>query len=124
MHLITSAENPAPHGHYSHAVVHGGFVFVSGVLGGPLRDGEDAGIEAQARRCLDQIERILRATNAELSQVVKLNVYVRDTAFWSAANVACAERFGAHRPARVIVPVGELRLGSLIEMDAIAAVNA
>jgi len=38
-------------------------------------------------------------------------------------NQVYAETMGAHRPARAVVPVGELHYGYLVEIQAIAAVG-
>jgi 2-iminobutanoate/2-iminopropanoate deaminase len=63
MNIIRSEQVAPPVGHYSHAIVHDGTVYVSGQLGcGPgMTDSEGGDIEAQTRRCLGNIEAILRA---------------------------------------------------------------
>lgn len=121
--IIAPGATP-PHGHYSHAVVHQGTVYVSGILGnGAGRPGEaPPPVAAQARYCLEQIAIILAAAGSSLQHVVKLGVHVADLADWPQVDAICAEMFGDHRPARIVAPCGGgLRLGSCIEMDAIAA---
>lgn len=110
-----------PHGHYVQAIEHAGTVYVSGLLGN--RSDADAGrdIEAQATHCLDELEAILKAAGSSLGRVLKLGVFVNDVAEWPRVNAVCAARFGAHRPARIVVPCGPMRFGSTIEVDAIAA---
>ncbi len=112
-----------PHGHYAQAIVHGGTVYVSGLLGN--RSDADAGrdMAAQAAHCLDELSAILEAAGSGLDLVLKLGVFVSDVGEWPAVNALCAERFGTHRPARIVVPCGPMRFGSLIEIDAIAAVR-
>lgn len=112
-----------PHGHYAQAIVHGGTVYVSGLLGN--RSDADAGrdISAQAAHCLDELSAILDAAGSRLDLVLKLGVFVSDVSEWPAVNALCAERFGDHRPARIVVPCGPMRFGSRIEIDAIAAVK-
>jgi 2-iminobutanoate/2-iminopropanoate deaminase len=112
-----------PHGHYAQAMVHGGTVYVSGLLGN--RSDADAGrdMAAQAAHCLDELSAILEAAGSGLDLVLKLGVFVSDVGEWPAVNALCAERFGDHRPARIVVPCGPMRFGSLIEIDAIAAVR-
>ena len=39
------------------------------------------------------------------------------------AAMAHAEKLGAHKPARTVVPVAQLHYGYLVEMDAIAALR-
>jgi 2-iminobutanoate/2-iminopropanoate deaminase len=53
--------------------------------------------------------------------VLKATVYIADVADWPAFNAIYAERFGAHRPARTVVPVAGLHYGYRVEMDVIAA---
>jgi len=49
---------------------------------------------------------------------------VTDIASWPRVNAVCADFFGDHRPARTIVPVPALHHGFLIEIDAVAALEA
>jgi len=121
--IIAEGATP-PHGHYSHAAVHQGTVYVSGILGnGAGRPGETPPPAAvQARYCLEQIAIILGAAGSSLRHVVKLNVHIADLSDWPEVNAVCAAMFGDHRPARIVAPCsGGLRLGSCIEMDVIAA---
>ncbi|WP_206366262.1 RidA family protein [Sphingomonas flavalba] len=112
-----------PHGHYAHATVHDGTVYVSGILGnGAGVAGVPPPIEAQAAYCLDQIALILAEAGSALDHVLKLSVHVADLGDWPRIDALCGQRFGAHRPARIVVPCADgLRLGSRVEMDAIAA---
>lgn len=119
MRAIHTADASQPHGHYVQAIEHGGTIYVSGLLGNTAEQARD--IEAQAGHCLDHLEAILQAAGSSLSRVLKLGVFVSDLADWPRVNAVCAERFGDHRPARIVVPCGPLRLGSRIEIDAIAA---
>ena len=124
MRSVLCAAATPPHGHYAHATVHGGIVYVSGILGhgAGAADAPPPPVEEQAAYCLDQIALILAAAGSALDHVLKLSVHVADLADWPRIDAVCARRFGAHRPARIVVPCGGgLRLGSRIEMDAIAA---
>ena len=113
-----------PHGHYSQAVVHNGTVYVSGVLGNSEDQhvGADRSIEDQAVNCFDQLRIILEAASSDMAHVLKLNVFVARIDLWPRVNTICETIFNGHRPARIVVPCDEMRLGSLIEMDAVAAV--
>jgi 2-iminobutanoate/2-iminopropanoate deaminase len=113
-----------PRGHYSPAVVHNGFVFVSGQL--PLDSaGKPVGttIDEQMLQCLRNIDEILQASGSSISRVVKATVFVTDIADWPKVNAVFASYFGEHRPARVVVPVGRLIDGILVEVDCIASVK-
>lgn len=121
MRTIHAADATAPHGHYVQAIEHGGTIYVSGLLGNAAGEAQNRSIEEQAAHCLDQLEAILLAAGSSLARVLKLGVFVTDVAEWPRVNAVCAERFGSHRPARIVVPCGPMRLGSRIEIDAIAA---
>lgn len=123
MRAIVAPGARAPHGHYVHAVEHAGTIYVSGLLGNTDEETADRDIAEQAGRCLDQLETILAAAGSSLARVLKLGVFVSDVSEWPRVNAICAARFGEHRPARIVVPCGPMRLGSRIEIDAIAAAN-
>lgn len=112
-----------PHGHYVQAIEHAGTIYVSGLLGNASETDDGRDIEAQAAHCLDQLEAILGAGGSSLNRVLKLGVFVADVSEWPRVNAICAERFGEHRPARIVVPCGQMRFGSRIGIDAIAAAN-
>ncbi|HEX4780438.1 MAG TPA: RidA family protein, partial [Usitatibacter sp.] len=81
------------------------------------------GFEAQARRVIDNVAAILEAAGSGTDLIVKATVYIADVAHWPAFNAIYAEKLGAHRPARTVVPVAHLHYGYLVEMDAIGAVR-
>jgi 2-iminobutanoate/2-iminopropanoate deaminase len=125
MKLIQDASIPTPAGHYSPAVVHNGIVYVAGQLGRvPGSSDVPLTIEAQTRQCLLNAETILKAAGSRRDLVIKSTIYVSDIAHWAAVNTEYAAFFGAHKPARAIIPVGAFRDGFLIEIEMIAAVAA
>jgi len=123
--LVSTAAAPVARGHYSQAAVHGGIVYVAGQL--PIVPSAPetrlASFEEQARRVLDNVIAILEAAGSGADLVLKSTVYITDVAHWPAFNAIYAERFGAHMPARTVVPVAALHYGYLVEMDAIAALR-
>jgi 2-iminobutanoate/2-iminopropanoate deaminase len=54
--------------------------------------------------------------------VLKATIFVSSTDYWAAVNAEYAKFFGAHKPARAIIPVGNFRDGYLLEIELIAAV--
>ena len=124
MKPVTTPAAPAPGGHYSQAIVHGGVVYVAGQLPIDPRTGAPqlGPIEDQTRLVLDNIAAILEAAGSSLEHVLKATVYISDIALWGRVNTVYAEMFGAHQPARAVVPVAALHHGCQIEIDVIAAV--
>jgi 2-iminobutanoate/2-iminopropanoate deaminase len=121
---IQTENAPRPGGHYSQALVHNGLVFVSGQLSIDPRTGEKklGSIEEQSRQALANISAILNAAGSDLGRVLKMTVYISDINLWSKVNEVYREVMGEHRPARAVIPSGELHYGFLIEIEAIAAI--
>jgi 2-iminobutanoate/2-iminopropanoate deaminase len=124
--LIESAQVPVPAGHYSHATVHNGTIYVSGLLpialSSPLPASAD--FEQQVQVVFDNLEAILATARSDLQHVLRTTIYIADIEQWPRVNKLYATRFSAHKPARTVVPVPHLHYGYAIELDAIAAVIA
>ncbi len=125
MKAIQSPEAPLPAGHYAQAIVHNGLVYVSGQLPVDPETGEKhiGSIEEQTSQALKNVAAILKAADSDLGQVIKATVYISDISLWDRVNKVYAEFFGAHRPARAIVPTRDLHFGFQIEIEVIAAVT-
>ena len=126
MEIVSTPFAPPARGHYSQAVVHGGLVFVAGQLpvvpADPGRRLET--FEEQAHQVITNVLEIVEAAGSAADHILKATVYIADISHWPAFNTIYAERLGAHRPARTVVPVAQLHFGYLVEMDVIAAVKA
>ena len=116
---IRSERAPAPLGPYSQARMADGILYVAGQgpldLGGRVRG---ATLEEQARATLDNLKAIVEAAGGNLSDVVKVNVYLADMSDWPRFNDVYREYFQEPFPARTAVQAG-LR-GIRVEVDAIA----
>ena len=122
MRPVSTDGAPAPAGHYAQGVVHGGLVYVSGQL--PVDPegrvvGEDD-VAAQTRQALRNVEAILRAAGSGLDRMVSVTIYITGRRHWADVNRVYAEILGAHRPARAVIPVPEIKPGCLVEIQAIA----
>ena len=117
------AGDPPPKGPYNPAVRAGDFVFVSGQTPREPATGSVVGdtIEAQSRRTLDNVRRVLEAAGAGLGDVVAVTVYLTDMRSWDAFNAIYREYFQEPYPSRTAVGV-ELR-DILVEVSAIACVR-
>ena len=119
---VNPTDAAPPGGHYSHACLAGGFLFVSGQLP-VLPDGTHApetDFATQAAQALANLFAALAAAGASRQAIVKVTVYVTDIADWPVFNALYAQAMGEHRPARTVVPVPVLHYGYRIEIDAIA----
>ncbi len=124
MEAVFTKDAPAPAGHYSQGIVHGGLVYVAGQLGKDAARPEalPETLEEQTERALRNVEAVLAAAGSDLAHVLQMTIYISDAAFWGRVNAVYARVMGEHRPARAIVPVNEFRGGWQIEIQAIAAV--
>lgn len=123
--VVRTDRAPTPRGHYSQAVVHDGLVYVAGQLPGDPDDPDapyPSSVQAQTERVLAHIGAILEAAGSSLDRVLQMTVYVADADHWPDVNEAYGRVMGAHRPARAIVPVKDLK-GAALEVQAIAAVG-
>ena len=92
---------------YSRAVVANGWILVSGTTGfdyATMTIEED--IVAQARRCLDNIERALGEAGASLEDVVRVTYVVPEAAEFERCWEVLRERFGEVRPAATMISAG------------------
>ena len=107
---------------FSHAVVAGDTIYVSGSLG-TLPDSMElvgGGIGPQTTQTLRNIERILEGCGAKLGDVVKVNVYVAEMSMFNEMNQAYLEVFPESPPARITVGGVDLALGAAVEIDCVA----
>ncbi|MDP9380754.1 MAG: RidA family protein [Chloroflexota bacterium] len=119
---IMAEKGPAPAGPYSHAVVSGGFVFISGQ--GPVDPATGAMPDAfadQVRQTFKNVQTILEAAGSSLDEVVKVNAYVTDLTRFAEFNDVYKEFFQDDPPARTTVATA--LLGILVEVDCIAATS-
>lgn len=113
---------PAAVGPYSQGIRSGTLLFTSGQL--PVEDGKLVvdDIERATRCALANVEAILVAGGAALSDVVKVTVYLADMSDFAAVNAVYAETFREPFPARSCVEVSRLPLDAPILIEAVAAV--
>ena len=124
--IITSGTAPKAIGPYSQAVRAGDLLFASGQIGLDPATGElvPGGVEAEARRVLDNLAAVLEAGGASLGQVVRTTIFLTDLADFAVVNRVYGERFDAEPPARATVQVAALPRGACVEIDCIAHVGA
>ncbi len=119
---VTAEGAPKPAGPYSHAVVSGGLVFISGQ--GPVNPETGTMPDAfadQVRQTLRNVQTILEAAGSSLDNVVKVNAYVTDLTRFQEFNEVYLEFFPNDPPARTTV--GTSLLGFLVEVDCVASLQ-
>ena len=109
-------------GPYSHVVEAGGFLFVSGMLPvDPLKGIQiHDDIVRATELVLGNISRALDAAGSNLSQVVKMTVFLADMAYFTDMNTVYKSFFPEHPPARSCVAVKAIPGGFPLEMEALA----
>lgn len=114
-----------PGGHYSHASVANGLVFVSGQLPITAQGVKlvDAPFQDQARQVLANVQAALEASGSSVPRLVQVRVYLADMADWPAFNAVYAQWAGDARPSRAVVPTGPLHFGLKVEVEATATVD-
>ena len=120
---VTAPGAPDAVGPYSHAVSSAGLLFCSGQTPLDPATGKlvEGSIGDQTRRCLENLQLVCAAAGAELSDAVRLGVYVTDMGTFPQVNEAYATFFGEGPPARSTIGVASLPLGAAVEIDAIVA---
>lgn len=116
-----------PIGPYSHAVMAGGQIFISGTPGVDPATGQLAGPDAytQTRQTLKNVEAMLAGASANLDDVVHIQVNMLDVAEFAEMNRAYAEMFSEPYPARTVIGVAALpKPGARLTMNVIAVAAA
>jgi reactive intermediate/imine deaminase len=121
--VISTAAAPAAIGTYSQAVRVGNTIWVSGQI--PLdpqtKELVVGDMEAQVRRCFENMKAIVIGAGATLDDVVKASVFLIDLAHFGLVNKVMAEYFREPYPARAAVGVASLPRGAQVEVECIVA---
>ena len=116
---------PTPVAPFSHATAVDGWLFVTGQMptdpdddGAPLPEG----VEAQTRRVIGNLQRVLAGAGSGLDQVVFARVYLtRFERDYAAMNTVYRSYFAPGKlPARTCIGVTALARGALVEIDLLA----
>ena len=124
--IISTEKAPQAIGTYSQAVkVSGGSagatVYLSGQI--PLvpetMEMVEGGISPQIHRVFQNLQAVANAAGGDLSDIVKLNIFLTDLSNFPQVNEVMAEYFQQPYPARAAVGVASLPKDAAVEMDAI-----
>ncbi len=122
--IVSTPNAPGAIGTYSQAVSVDGTVYLSGQI---ALDPETMELVEGTRKQIDRVFQNLRAVadaaGGDLSQIVKLNVYLTNLEDFPVVNEVMSEYFGEPYPARAAVGVAALPKGSQIEIEAIMVLD-
>jgi 2-iminobutanoate/2-iminopropanoate deaminase len=123
---ISTDDAPAAAGPYSQAIVAGDLVFTAGQLGLDPSTGELGAqdVQGQAERALANVEAILVAAGSGLDRLVKVTVYLAEIGDWPAVNEVYGRLVPQPYPARSAFAVKDLPKGALVEIEAVATLEA
>jgi reactive intermediate/imine deaminase len=125
MQQVNPSNMAPPGGHYSHASIASGLMFVSGQLpitaSGKLLN--EASFEEQVNQTLLNVKTVLEAAGSSVAQLVQVRVFITSIGNWAAFNQIYKEWAGQSFPARAVVPVPELHYGFSIEVEAVGLVS-
>jgi len=118
---IETSKAPGAVGPYSQGIRAGDLIFVSGQLpanaeGMLIIDD----IAAATRQSLENVNAVLSAAGAQMSDVVKATVFLTDMGDFSAMNKVYGEFFSDPFPARACIEVAALPKGAKVEIEVIA----
>jgi len=122
--IIHTDQAPAAIGIYSQAVKVNNTVYLSGQI--PLDPetmelvSED--IAAQISQVFDNLTAVCKAAGGDLSNIVKLNIFLTDLGDFPVVNEIMAQRFQEPYPARAAIGVRALPKGAMVEMDGIVII--
>jgi 2-iminobutanoate/2-iminopropanoate deaminase len=122
---ISTQAAPAAIGPYSQAVRIGGFLYTSGQVAldpasGALVTGD---VSEQTVRVIENLKAVLAAAGANLTQVIKTTVFLKNISDFAAMNEVYGRYFAAEdviAPARSTVEVARLPKDALVEIEVIA----
>jgi enamine deaminase RidA (YjgF/YER057c/UK114 family) len=125
---ITSPLLATPNGHFSQATAieaKGRLVFISGMTA-RTQDGTVAGIgdvSVQTRQVCENLKAAVEAAGGTLSDICRVDVYVRNIEHFSAIHKVRSEYFANPLPASTMVEVAKMVSPDyLIEINAIAVI--
>jgi 2-iminobutanoate/2-iminopropanoate deaminase len=120
--LTEDAPKPFQGAPYSQAIRANGMVFCAGQVGLDAATGKlvDGGVEAQARRAMENLGAVLAAAGSSPDRILKTTIFVVDLGDFATVNEVYGSFFSADPPARSTVQVAGLPAGALVEIEAIA----
>ncbi len=121
--IIRTKNAPEAIGTYSQAVKTGNTIYLSGQIAlDPQSMKLVEGIEAQIHQVFKNLKSVVEASNASLTDIVKINIYLTDLSHFALVNTIMGEYFTQPYPARAAVGVASLPRNALIEADGVVVI--
>jgi len=119
--IIATDQAPQAIGTYSQAVKVGTTVYLSGQI--PLipesMEMVEGDMEAQIVRVFENLTAVAKAAGGDLSDIVKLNIFLTDLSHFPLVNEVMARYFSQPYPARAAIGVASLPKNAGVEMDGV-----
>ncbi|CAO1624145.1 unnamed protein product [Sympodiomycopsis kandeliae] len=116
-----ASDLPAKPEIYSHVTQAGPYIYVSGQLPvnttGQLISGN---VQDHTKQCILNIEKALKSIGADLNDLVKCNIFLKDMGDFNAINEVYSKMLPSPKPSRTCVQAGKLPMDTDIEIEAIA----
>ncbi len=107
--IISSPNAPAAIGPYSHGTKCGDFIFTSGQCPFYPGTGEvERDVKKATALALKNVLAVVEAGGGKLTDIAKVEIFVKDLANFGTINEVYAEFFGEHKPARYCVQAAAL----------------
>jgi reactive intermediate/imine deaminase len=116
--VIATDRAPAAIASYSQAIQVGKTLYLAGQIGldPATRELVPGGLQAEARRALDNCKAVLEAAGFTLGDVVQVQVFLADVDDYAAFNAVYGQYFPPPAPARAAVAVAALPRGARVEV--------
>ncbi len=120
--IIQTDHAPKAVGPYSQAIRLGDFLFCSGQISIDPKNQEvfTGDIKKQTEMVLNNIEAVLKASEMNLSHIVKTTIFLTNMADFTVVNEVYGQRFTKNPPARSTVAVAGLPKGVNVEIEVMA----
>jgi 2-iminobutanoate/2-iminopropanoate deaminase len=115
----------SPGSGYSDLVIADGFAYVAGKIAADRKNDIRLGsIEDETRQCMELISETLTLEGLRLSDIVKVNIFMKDLREFDRMNAVYLSFFAEGRePARTTVGVADILFGCRIEIECVARIT-
>lgn len=120
--IIKTADAPPPIGPYNQAILAGETLYISGQICINPQTGEleNKDVQQETKRCMTNLDAILKAAGMTFSNVVKTTIFITDMKRFAEINEVYGSFFSGDFPARETVQVSALPKFVNVEISMIA----